>query len=550
MEYTQSQKEAISEFIVKIGITVNEKGCEVWNSTERQRAPYFKLPIENGTTQYVNIRTYIWMEAGGAFVKDTHSSCGTTNCIKLEHIAPGRKKNTVSLSKTPPIHTEREVASFLEKIQNGTTLSENGCHIWGGGLLQGKYPFLPYTMSNAQGPNPYRKLYISRFLFLRDHEGYNPSSKTLIKTCKEDRCVNVNHFELVDNKQDIDLKKAWKLLLEKTYAVDDCLVLKTAGPKGYGTTTLGGVKTTSHRASYIINKNEGKPLPNRDEHGNQLVIRHLCYNQPGCINPDHLELGTQSQNSYEDKIASGTALVGEKCPGSKITEDVAQAIKKSLRDSGHPEYMTKKKRAEIFGTTRGIVEAIDHNRSWAHLPDRFGEVISNADHREKSMKRQRLGREKEWSQSDFDSAGEMIKANTIESEEGKGGTFPPGPCWLWTKCIKDGYGYVCFNGRGTRSHQLSLEAEHGRFSRPGEVVRHLCNNPPCARASHLRFGTRKENAIDVQLTGSSKAFRLDAAKVRMIRRSNASSTELAETLGVHKASIVNVRSGKTWSSVL
>lgn len=339
--------------------------------------------------------------------------------------------------------------------------------------------------------------------------------------------------------------------MEKTYAVGDCLVLKTAGPKGYGTTTLGGVKIGSHRASYIINKNDGEPLPNRDEHGNQLVVRHLCHNQPGCINPDHLELGTQSQNSYEDKIASGTLLSGEKSPVSKITRDLAQAIKNSLRDVDHPEYMTKQKRAGIFGTTRGIVEAIDQNRAWAHLPDRFGEVKSNADEREKSMKRQRLGREKEWSRSDFVGAAEMIKASITESEVGKGGSFPPGPCWLWINCQNiDLYGVVSYNGRGTKAHKLSLEAEHGRFSRPEEVVRHLCNNASCVNPSHLRFGTRRENAIDIQLTGSSKAFKLDAAKVRMIRQSNASSAQLAETLGVHRDSIVNVRSGKTWSSVI
>ena len=48
----------------------------------------------------------------------------------------------------------------------------------------------------------------------------------------------------------------------------------------------------------------------------------------------------------------------------------------------------------------------------------------------------------------------------------------------------------------------------------------------------------------------SKAFKLDAVKVRMIRQSNASSAELADTLCVCRDSIVNVRSGKTWSNVV
>jgi hypothetical protein len=380
---------------------------------------------------------------GGSFVKDTHSSCGNRNCIKLEHISPGRKK------------------------------------------------------------------------------------------------------------KEVDLKKAWELLLAKTTAIDDCLVMKKVGPSGYGATTLGGIKMGSHRASFIINKNGGKPIPDRDECGNMLVVRHLCHKQRGCINPLHLELGTQSQNAYEDRIDAGTHMFGEKSPMSTISEDTAQKIKNSLRDIDDPDYLTKKKRAGMFRTTVDVVESIDYNRAWAHLPNRFGEVRPNTDKRLKSMERQRLGREREWSQSDFEDAAEMLKKNIVESEEFKAGSFPPGPCWLW-QLSKDpkGYSRACFNGRRTQFHILSLESRHKRFSKPEEVVRHLCNVKACCNPDHLRFGTRKDNAIDVQLTGTSKAFKLDASKVRMIRESNASSSALATTLGVHKESIVNVRKGKTWASIV
>lgn len=552
MMYTQSQIDSIRAHILNIGFTVNEQGCEVWNSTQRNRAPYHKLILEDGKSLSANIRTFLWMDAhGGSFVKDTHSSCGTTNCIKLEHIAPGRKKNDVVRSKTVRVHTESEIAYFLEKISNGTTQNDRGCHIWGGGLLENKYPHIRYKIDGVGDRTPYRCLYICKFLFKKTHGDYNSSSKTLKKTCGEDRCVNVSHFHLVDNKKELDLKKSWELLLSKTTVVDDCLVLKKVGPSGYGTTTLGGVAMGSHRASFIINKNNGEPLPDRDESGNKLVIRHMCHHQRGCINPNHIELGTQSQNAYEDRIDAGTLPRGETSTASKISEDLAQEIKNSLRETNDSEYRTKAVRAEIFGTTRSIVEAIDTNEAWSHLPNRFGEVIPNIDKRLKSMKRQRLGREKEWSHSDFEDAAKKIKKNIVESEEYKAGSLPPGPCWLWQlgKNAR-GYGNTSFNGRGTKAHILSLESQHKRFSEPDEVVRHLCNVEFCCNPDHLRFGTRRDNAIDIQLTGTSKAFKLDASKVRMIRESNTSSSALAITLGVTQQSVINVRTGKTWSSIV
>lgn len=551
MTYTQSQSGAIRAHILKIGFTVNEQGCEVWNSSQRNRAPYHKLLLESGKSLSANIRAFLWMDAnGGSFVKDTHSSCGTTNCIKLEHIAPGRKKNAVVESETARVHTEGEIAAFLEKIRNGMTQNDRGCHIWEGGLLGGKYPHLRYRIDGVGDRTPYRNLYICKFLFTQRHMDYNSSANTLTKTCDEDRCVNVSHFHLVHNKKEPDLKKAWELLLAKTIVVGDCLVLKKVGPSGYGTTTLGGVSMGSHRASFIINKN-GEVLPDRDESGNKLVIRHTCHKQRGCVNPSHLQLGTQSQNAYEDRIDAGTHIFGEKSPSSKISEALAQDIKNSLRDVDDSEYLTKEVRAGIFGTTLRIVEAIDNNRSWSHLPNRFGEVRSNADERLKSTKRRRLGRAKEWSPSDFEDAAEMIKKNIVVGEENKAGSFPPGPCWLW-QLSKNAYGYgnICFNGRDTKAHILSLESQHKRFSKPGEVVRHLCNNPFCCKPEHLRFGTRRDNAVDIQLTSTSKAFKLNASKVRMIRESNASSSALAITLGVHRESINNVRKRKTWVSIV
>lgn len=477
MIYTKSQQDEIRAYIENVGHTVNENGCKVWNSTQMDRSPCYKMSM-GSKTRYVNIRTFVWMDATGVSVNDTHTSCGTFTCINADHVLPGRKKTMPS--KNPYVFMEGECVAFTNKIKKGIRISDHGCHIWGGTLIHGKIPCLRQSHT--------KNVCISRFLWTRNNDDFNPYSKRLGKTCGEGKCINVDHFQLVDKKKEFDRHHSWELLLRKATKRGDCLVLKS-GPERYGSTGLAGTSMSSHRASYILNKNDGEPIPSEDEDGNRLVIRHLCHT-PGCIAPDHLELGTQIVNSFEDKIASGTLMRGEQSPVSKITESVAQHIKDSFRGVGHPEYLTKKKRAEMFGTTLKTVASIDENRSWAHLPNRFGVVKSNDELRCQARKSKRNARLMTWSDQDFADAAKMIAQNCKELQ-GEVGTFPPGPCRVWNLCTDcHGYGSACFKGRQTKSHRLSLEAKHKRFAAPGEVVQHLCANILCCNTEHLCFGTR------------------------------------------------------------
>jgi hypothetical protein len=87
-------------------------------------------------------------------------------------------------------------------------------------------------------------------------------------------------------------------------------------PKGYG--EIGGVvineirytaparKMLAHRVSWLLFRG---PIPKSDEsHG--TVVMHICDN-PRCVNPKHLRLGTQSEN-VTDMIQKGRKVVGAK----------------------------------------------------------------------------------------------------------------------------------------------------------------------------------------------------------------------------------------------
>lgn len=479
MAYTPSQSDAIRAYILKIGYTVNDKGCEVWNSDAQNRQPSFYLTL-NGRRLYVNVRTFLWMDSDqGSSIETSHTSCGNTKCIKVDHIVPGRKQK--ASAGLPYVFTESDVALFRQKINKLVTQNEHGCHIWGGGLIRGEIPFVS---------DQTRNITVTRFLWTRENDDYNAHSHRLSTTCGDDMCVNTQHLLLEHKKKKFDRDHLWNLLLQKTTKIGDCLVLKKPGIHGYGLTNLAGETMASHRASYILNKNDGKPIPKVDEAGNRLVVRHLCpRKQPDCISPAHLELGTQMENMYEDRVRAGT----------------------------------------IAG---GIVHA-------------------NEDQRRINRNKRRRATTASWSEEDFNAASKKIKANVVETEEGKSGQFPPGPCWIWqryTTALE--YGVTSFKNKIVKSHVLALESQHKRFLKPGEVVRHLCDQNPCSNPDHLRFGTRKENQQDIQLYGSSNRSKVNPGIVRHIRANpNASSASLAAKHGVSSSCVNRIRSGASWSYV-
>jgi hypothetical protein len=122
-----------------------------------------------------------------------------------------------------------------------------------------------------------------------------------------------------------------------------------------------------------------------------------------------------------------------------------------------------------------------------------------------------------------------------------------------------GYGYVWFHGRRQRAHRVAFELATGTPAPPknsGMVIMHRCDRPLCVNPKHLRLGTLAENALDMANKGRASAggfnTQLDEEMIRNIRKLVAAGfkqSALAERLGMTRAAISNMVTGKTWQHV-
>jgi len=86
------------------------------------------------------------------------------------------------------------------------------------------------------------------------------------------------------------------------------------------------------------------------------VVRHKCRNRH-CVNPEHLEVGTQSDN-MKDRIRDGTMPV-------KLTADQVTQIRILAEIGIDRRYETL---AELFGVSSSTIKDVVRRRGWKHIP--------------------------------------------------------------------------------------------------------------------------------------------------------------------------------------
>ena len=123
---------------------------------------------------------------------------------------------------------------------------------------------------------------------------------------------------------------------------------------GYGRLNINGKVLLAHRASY---ESAGHHVPA------DAVVLHSC-DTPGCINPDHLRVGTKADNSHDMVLRNRKR--GPECPvrgsmvgTSKLTEAQVVLIlgdKRLLREI-----------AAVYGVTITTIWYIKKGLFWRHV---------------------------------------------------------------------------------------------------------------------------------------------------------------------------------------
>lgn len=130
-----------------------------------------------------------------------------------------------------------------------------------------------------------------------------------------------------------------------------CWIWRGAVDKdGYGRTTIAGVRTTSHRVAWWITRGEWP----------STLVCHHCDN-PACVNPSHMFLGTSQENSY-DRHRKGRDARGVGNGMSKMTPADVQAVRTLARQN-----VTHRDIARRFGLSKTTVSYAVSGRTWAHL---------------------------------------------------------------------------------------------------------------------------------------------------------------------------------------
>jgi hypothetical protein len=122
--------------------------------------------------------------------------------------------------------------------------------------------------------------------------------------------------------------------------------------KGYGIVGIGAkTRIRAHRFAYAI-ANGGLC--------SNLCVLHRC-DTNSCVNPNHLFLGTRTDN-VDDMVSKSRQAKGEKASQTKLTTSQVLDIKRRLA-LGERQYTL----AALFKVHKNTIRSIVTGHSWSHL---------------------------------------------------------------------------------------------------------------------------------------------------------------------------------------
>ena len=117
---------------------------------------------------------------------------------------------------------------------------------------------------------------------------------------------------------------------------------------GYGTLSVNGVPAYAHRLSLELH---GTTVPQG------ALVLHACDNPP-CVNPAHLFLGTDADN-IADKVGKGRHIHADTHPNAKLRSDDVREIRELLSTG-----MSQTAIGVRYGVHQSVISFIKSGRLW------------------------------------------------------------------------------------------------------------------------------------------------------------------------------------------
>lgn len=253
------------------------------------------------------------------------------------------------------------------------------------------------------------------------------------------------------------------------------------------------------------------------------IVRHMthCLTK-GCYNPNHIELGSRSDNAL-DTLRDGTM-------GNILTEEDVLEI------FNNGDELSNEELANLYGVAINTIKAIYRGDNWSRIT---GLENTNKEYDKEKSKQVILDNKEKYL--------DRIK-NGIKIDKKTG-------CWNWTKSLSHGYGKVKMYYSNFATHVVSWSIANGRFPSKNEVTRHLCPsgaNKSCCNPDHLSIGSQSDNMKDRGLFGekvSSVKLKVKEVLEIVLLLKKESVANIAKRYNVVESTIQCIKSGQTWSTI-
>lgn len=132
---------------------------------------------------------------------------------------------------------------------------------------------------------------------------------------------------------------------------------------------------------------------------------------------------------------------------------------------------------------------------------------------------------------------------------------PISDCWIWDGArYGQGYGKFGVAGKTKRAHRVSYQIYNGTIAET-DLVLHRCDTPACVNPKHLFIGTHADNVNDKCSKGrqtrgiTNGAAKLTEAQVRQIRAACGTHEEIAQSFGISRPHVTDLKAGKHWRHI-